>query len=89
MGLALKGKAERNKKHERNGEVFQTMGHSCSSGSVVCMDKTALGEDVNIQKKFHRGLAFLAHSQKRLILQVPFRNDNSLQFLCVAQQLPN
>jgi hypothetical protein len=66
VGLALKGKADRNKKHERDGEVFQAMGHSCSSGSVVCMDKTALGEDVNIQKKVSLGLAFFFFS-KRLI----------------------
>jgi hypothetical protein len=33
MGLALKGKAERNKKHERDGEIFQTMSHSCFLGN--------------------------------------------------------
>jgi hypothetical protein len=37
VGLALKGKAERNKKHQRNREVFQIMGHSCSLGRIVCI----------------------------------------------------
>jgi hypothetical protein len=32
MGLALKGKAERNKKQERYGEISQVAGHSCSLG---------------------------------------------------------
>jgi hypothetical protein len=37
MGLALKGKAECNKKHQRNREVFQIVGHSCSLGRIVCI----------------------------------------------------
>ncbi len=58
MGLALKGKAECNKKHQRNGEVFQIVSHWSSLGKVVCMDDPTWVEDAIGGEKF-RSVVFL------------------------------
>lgn len=43
VGLTLKGKAERNKKHQRDGEIFQMMSHSYSLGRIVYVGQPCFG----------------------------------------------
>jgi hypothetical protein len=62
MGLALKGKAERNKKHQRNREVFQILGHSCSLGRMSASDYPTWSEDADGKKKFRFATIFLTPS---------------------------
>jgi hypothetical protein len=60
--LALKGEAERNKKHQRDGEVSQMMGHSYfPREDRLHKDNPALCEDAIDGEKFRRSL-FLVSS---------------------------
>src|ERR1700754_4473411 len=56
--LTLKSEAECNKKHQRDGEVSQMIGHSYSLGRIVCMDDPALSEDATVEEKFRLQLLF-------------------------------
>ena len=59
MGLALKGKAECNKKHQREGEIFQIAHHSYSLGGSRLHGTTLLWiEDATDGEKF-RFVVFL------------------------------
>jgi len=58
VGLAFESKAERNKKHQRDGEIFQIVSHSCPSVRFVCMDDPTWSEDAIDGEKF-RSVVFL------------------------------
>lgn len=58
MGLAFKGEAERNKKHQRDGEIFQIVSHSKGPQEVGLHRTNLLGvEDAGLIEKFRPNLA--------------------------------
>jgi hypothetical protein len=84
VGLALEGKAERYKKHQRNRESLETMSHSVSSGEVRLKGPNLNeGEDAMRRQKF-RFDEYFRLSKAKHIFYLAFR----LELLFENSSLP-